>query len=187
MPTARRRGCYELIAAINQSLWRLVINKQISRTDYDDIQERLVSSQDDKRTIFRLAVPVALKTAAGLPLSGCVRIQHSGTLHPWPDSVHPGTDGLLFHTTPAPLNAVLNPEHENRLLSPSQSALASFDRSVKKRQGEVYGWAGVTAFVSISASSLKQKIERRAKRNARCQHPGLGTPCNKQTTKKLQD
>lgn len=143
-----------------------------------------MSSQDDKRTIFRLAVPVALKTAAGLPLSGCVRIQHSGTLHPWPDSVHPGTDGLLFHTTPAPLNAVLNPEHENRLLSPSQSALASFDRSVKKRQGEVYGWAGVTAFVSISASSLKQKIERRAKRNARCQHPGLGTPCNKQTNKK---
>lgn len=99
-----------------------------------------MSSQDDKRPIsFRRAVPVELQTAAGLPLSGCVRIQHSGALHPCPDSVHPGTDGLLFHTTPAPLNAVLNPEHENRLLSPSQSLLASFDRSVKKRQGEEYG------------------------------------------------
>jgi len=53
----------------------------------------------------------------------------------------------------------------------------------KKRQGEVYGWAGVTAFV-FSASSLKQKIERRAKRNARCQHPGLGTPCNNKQTNK---
>lgn len=96
----------------------MVINKQISRTDYDDIgYDRFVSSQDDKRTIFRLRG--CSRSAAGLPLSGCVRIQHSGALHPCPDSVHPGTDGLLFHTTPAPLNAVLNPEHENRLLSPS--------------------------------------------------------------------
>lgn len=98
-----------------------------------------MSSQDDKRTIFRLVVPVALKTAAGLPLSGCVCIQHPGTLHPCPDSVHPGTDGLFFHTTPAPLNAVLNPEHEKRLLSPSQSVLASFDRSFKKDSEKCMG------------------------------------------------
>jgi len=83
---------------------------------------------------YSVCVVVPVAPAASLPLSGCVRIQHSGALHPCPDSVHPGTDGLLFHTTPAPLNAVLNPEHENRLLSPSQSVLASFDRSVKKKK-----------------------------------------------------
>lgn len=47
-----------------------------------------------------------------LPLSGGVRIQHPGSLHPCPNCVHTGSDGFLFQTTPTPLDALLNPKHE---------------------------------------------------------------------------
>lgn len=119
----------------------------------------------------------ALNAAAGLPLSGCVRIQHPGALHPRPDSVHPGSDGLLFHATPAPLNAVLNPEHENRLL-PSP-VLACFDGSVEKDKEKCAGEQ-----VSPSQFALPEKYNRATCQKNRCQHPGLETPCkNKQTNK----
>lgn len=48
-----------------------------------------------------------------LPLRGRVRIQHPGTLHPCSDCVHAGSDGLFFQSTPTPLDALLNPKHEN--------------------------------------------------------------------------
>ena len=47
-----------------------------------------------------------------LPLSGRVCIQDPSSLHPCPDGVHPGAKRFLFQDTPAPLDALLNPEHE---------------------------------------------------------------------------
>lgn len=52
-------------------------------------------------------------TASGSPLGGCVGVQHSGALHPCPNRVHAGHHGLFFHTTPAPLDALVDAKHQN--------------------------------------------------------------------------
>lgn len=69
--TARRRGCYpKLIAAINQSLCHMVINKQISRTDYDDIgymtvlcRPKMISAQYSVCVVVPVAPPAYLWAA----------------------------------------------------------------------------------------------------------------------------
>lgn len=53
------------------------------------------------------------KAASGSPLGGCVGVQHSGALHPCPNRVHPGHHGLFFHTTPTPLDALVDAKHQN--------------------------------------------------------------------------
>lgn len=53
------------------------------------------------------------EAASGSPLGGCVGVQHSGTLHPCPNRVHPGHHGLFFHTTPTPLDAVVDSKHQS--------------------------------------------------------------------------
>lgn len=60
-------------------------------------------------------ITLGLKTQprSPLPLRGRVRIQHPSTLHPCSDCVHAGSDGLLFQSTPTPLDALLNSKHVN--------------------------------------------------------------------------
>lgn len=53
------------------------------------------------------------KAASGSPLGGSVGVQHSGALHPCPNRVHPGHHGLFFHTTPTPLDALVDAKHQN--------------------------------------------------------------------------
>lgn len=57
--------------------------------------------------------PRRTEAASGSPLGGCVGVQHSGTLHPCPNRVHPGHHGLFFHTTPTPLDAVVDSKHQS--------------------------------------------------------------------------
>lgn len=59
--------------------------------------------------------------ASGSPLGGCVGVQHSGALHPCPNRVHPGHHGLLFHTTPTPLDALVDAKHQNAPSTPPLS------------------------------------------------------------------
>lgn len=69
------------------------------------------------------------KAASGSPLGGSVGVQHSGALHPCPNRVHPGHHGLFFHTTPTPLDTLVDAKHQNapshcRYLSLSLSLLS---------------------------------------------------------------
>lgn len=57
--------------------------------------------------------PLRTEAASGSPLGGCVGVQHPGTLHPCPNRVHPGHHGLFFHTTPTPLDAVVDSKHQS--------------------------------------------------------------------------
>lgn len=66
------------------------------------------------------------KAALGSPLGGCVGVQHPGALHPCPNRVHPGHHGLFFHTTPTPLDALVDAKHQN---APSHCLYLSFTLS----------------------------------------------------------
>lgn len=55
------------------------------------------------------------------PLGGCVGVQHAAPLHPSPDSVH-ASQRLLLQATAAPLDALLDPEHEQNLRNQSLCA-----------------------------------------------------------------
>lgn len=77
---------------------------------------RLLNTANFKRALPPVSTPRcqrSAKAASGSPLGGCVGVQHSGALHPCPNRVHPGHHGLFFHTTPTPLDALVDAKHQN--------------------------------------------------------------------------
>lgn len=73
------------------------------------------------------------EAALGSPLGGCVGVQHSGALHPCPNRVHPGHHGLFFHTTPTPLDAVVDSKHQSAPLRCRYLSLSSLTLSLSPR------------------------------------------------------
>lgn len=113
------------------------------------------------------------KGASGSPLGGCVGVQHTGTLHPCPNRVHPGHHGLFFHTTPTPLDALVDAKHQNapslcRYFSHSLSTLSLYLLSLpppsffslialsEEQSGVVcFTWRLVAACVSQSKQKMR--------------------------------
>lgn len=104
-----------------------------------------------------------------LPLSGGVRIQHPGSLHPCPNCVHPRPDGFLFQTTPTPLDALLNPKHDKIALPLSVYRVSQNQFSLitgKKKAGVGVRWCWVRVDASDSVSVYfkpREKYEKSPK------------------------
>lgn len=138
------------------------------------------------------------KAASGSPLGGCVGVQHSGALHPCPNRVHPGHHGLFFHTTPTPLDALVDAKHQNapshcRYLShtfslSSLSLLLSLAPSFFSPCLPSSGvclialseeQSGVVYFTWLLVARVFLKVNKRCdmwKEKGSCRHPGLAAP-----------
>ncbi|KAL4822515.1 hypothetical protein H8958_006907, partial [Nasalis larvatus] len=68
------------------------------------------------------------------PLRRRVGVQHPGALHPRPHRVHAAAQRLFLHAASTPLDAFLNPKHENNLfLWKISSPLKKIKKKKKKK------------------------------------------------------
>ncbi|XP_063521396.1 uncharacterized protein LOC134739616 [Pongo pygmaeus] len=71
------------------------------------------------------------------PLRRRVGVQHPGALHPRPHRVHAAAQRLFLHAASTPLDAFLNPKHENNLfLWKISSPLKKIKKKKKKERKE---------------------------------------------------
>lgn len=130
------------VLKITHYLLKIVFFKKISKSDFQQLQLFLpflsinsthtcvrsfhepvsVWKEDDTRPPDpRTLVWTTRFLPWSSPLGGCVGVQHAAPLHPSPDSVH-ASQRLLLQATAAPLDALLDPEHEQNLRNQSLCA-----------------------------------------------------------------